>query len=1068
MKITKKDLSHSIDKKTLEKGYQYYSSNQVLEYDIASKTSTKIHIKSSVNGSGYEHYNQSIKLVKIDDILNITGGCSCPVGYNCKHIAAVCFEYIKDNSSNNFSSDIDVWLEKFIQENKKNIENKNSSNNEYFVLYRLFEDENKYHKDDIKFYKSKIIYKNKIGKGRLLSSDSFLYGLNYLDIIDSKDKDIIELCKGIMPKWESNSSSIQGELGYLILNKLCLTKRAFYKKENIPLEISNEIKDITFTWIDLDDKNSKLISNLTSDFKIIDTTPLLILDTKKHRFYNTNIEYSKNSLEALQKLPIVPNDKIDEVFEVISKISPNINLPTPQGFEYIKIDEKPIVNIKLFRVDNGRYKFHTINMSFKYGLYTIKYIPNIEDISFFENGSKIEIKRDLAFEIAAKKRLEDLGFSPKIKDDNLVFESLTKISMQDALQRWNDFLYIQIPILKDDGWDIVFDDSFTMKFENNSNIILKSENSDTNNWFDLSFDIEFNGIARPLLNLVSPILEQFEQFESLPEVFNLEVEENHFLKIDKNEIEPVLKTIFTLFNQKTKDDKFKLSPYDAHLIEDLNSCVVWKGSTELKNLSNKLKNYKGLENIEVSNCLNATLREYQQDGLNWFGFLYQFNFSGILADDMGLGKTIQTLAHLSRLKEDNILKKPSLIIMPTSLIANWKNEAKKFTPNLSVLSLQGINRKENYNKILNYDLILSTYPLITKDFEIYKNISFSYIVLDEAQKIKNPKTKMTIAIKSLKSDHRLALSGTPVENNLGELWSIFSFLMPGFLDTQSFFKNFYQIPIEKENNSSRRELLNKKIKPFMIRRTKEEVAKELPSKLIILKYTQFDTKQSKLYETIRVTMEKKVRETVKKKGIASSQITILDALLKLRQVCCDPSLLKLDEAKNVKNSAKLELLIDLLDELLEEKKKILIFSQFTSMLSIIEQRLISKKITYSKLTGSTTKREEVIDDFKSGKKDIFLISLKAGGVGLNLVEADTVIHYDPWWNPAVENQASDRVYRIGQTKAVFVYKLIIENSIEQKIIELQEKKQALQDGIFDSQVDDNDIIKGDELLELLK
>jgi len=407
--------------------------------------------------------------------------------------------------------------------------------------------------------------------------------------------------------------------------------------------------------------------------------------------------------------------------------------------------------------------------------------------------------------------------------------------------------------------------------------------------------------------------------------------------------------------------------------------------------------------------------------------------------------------------------------MPTSLIANWKNEVKKFTQNLEVLSLHGNDRAIKFAKISEYDLILTTYPLIVRDQEKFIKEKFAYIILDEAQKIKNHKTKMAIALKTFHSEHKLALSGTPIENHLGELWSIFSFLMPGFLDTNSFFREYYQLPIEKEHNFERQNILNRRIKPFIIRRTKERVAKELPAKTEIVKYTQFGDKQAKLYESIRVTMEKKVQEAVTTKGIGSSHITILDALLKLRQVCCDPTLLKIKEAQKIKESAKLELFLDLIDELLQEGRKILVFSQFTSMISIIEEKFKSKKIVYSKLTGATRKRETVIEEFTSGKSDIFLISLKAGGVGLNLTQADTVIHYDPWWNPAVENQATDRAYRIGQDKAVFVYKLIVENSIEQRILELQKKKKELQDGIYDNNQQQEDIkFGGSELMELLK
>jgi SNF2 family DNA or RNA helicase len=292
--------------------------------------------------------------------------------------------------------------------------------------------------------------------------------------------------------------------------------------------------------------------------------------------------------------------------------------------------------------------------------------------------------------------------------------------------------------------------------------------------------------------------------------------------------------------------------------------------------------------------------------------------------------------------------------------------------------------------------------------------------------------------------------------------------MPGFLGNLSFFREFYQNPIEKERDMKRQEQFNRRIKPFMLRRTKEAVVLELPAKSEIIKYTQFEPKQAKLYESIRVTMEEKVREAINAKGLGKSHITILDALLKLRQVCCDPSLLSLEEAKKVKESAKLELLMDLLDELLQEGRKILLFSQFTSMLKIIEDRLVANSISFTKLTGETKKREEAIERFTRGEADVFLISLKAGGVGLNLTEADTVIHYDPWWNPAVENQATDRAHRIGQTKAVFVYKLIVENSIEQKILELQKRKQAIQNTIYEGEHEDENVgFKGEELIELL-
>jgi len=596
---------------------------------------------------------------------------------------------------------------------------------------------------------------------------------------------------------------------------------------------------------------------------------------------------------------------------------------------------------------------------------------------------------------------------------------------------------------------------------------IKISKDEINEWFKLSFNIEFDGKVFPIAPLVSGIIQEFDDLENMPEFINIKVEDDSYVTIQTIHLKPILNTIIALNDKKDNEHNLLVKSHEAHLIDTFTQSS-FKDKSELVELSNKLKNFKEMQKVKQPSCVTATLRAYQQEGINWLNFLYEFKFSGILADDMGLGKTIQTLTHLSILKEKGVLTKPSLIVMPTSLIANWKNEIKKFTPNLSVLSLHGQDRAKYFKLMDEFDILLTTYPLIIRDKQIFEERSFFYIILDEAQKIKNPKTKMTQAIKELKSEHKLALSGTPIENHLGELWSIFDFLMPNFLDTLTFFRNYYQTPIEKENDFSRQLLLNERVKPFILRRTKEKVANELPKKSEIIKYTQFESKQSKLYESIRVTMEKKVREAVLEKGLGSSHITILDALLKLRQVCCDPRLVKIDEALKVQESAKLELFLDLVDELLSEGSKILVFSQFTSMLQIIEEKILEKEIRYTKLTGSTVNREQVIEKFTSGKADIFLISLKAGGVGLNLTQADTVIHYDPWWNPAVENQATDRAYRIGQTKAVFVYKLIVENSIEQKILELQEKKKILQDGIFDENKQQEDTkFSGEELMNLL-
>jgi SNF2 family DNA or RNA helicase len=416
---------------------------------------------------------------------------------------------------------------------------------------------------------------------------------------------------------------------------------------------------------------------------------------------------------------------------------------------------------------------------------------------------------------------------------------------------------------------------------------------------------------------------------------------------------------------------------------------------------------------------------------------------------MGLGKTVQGLAFLAREKADGRLTKPALIVAPTSVLPNWQAEAEKFAPNLSVLALRGLDRKALFEQIPAHDLVLTTYPLLARDHEVLLGHEFHVALLDEAQAIKNPKATITGIAHRINARHRFALTGTPLENNLGEVWSLFEFLSPGLLGDETSFKRVFRTPIEKHGDPVAQGFLSRRLKPFMLRRTKSEVAKELPPKTEIVERIQLEGAQRDLYETVRALMEKRVRAEIDKKGLAQSHIIFLDALLKLRQICCDPRLLKMDAAKKVKQSAKLERLMELLPEMVAEGRKVLLFSQFTSMLDLIELELKREKIGFVTLRGDTTDRAIPVKEFQAGKVPVFLLSLKAGGTGLNLTAADTVIHYDPWWNPAVENQATDRAYRIGQDKPVFVHKLIVEDGIEDAIELLKMKKSALANALFE-------------------
>lgn len=456
----------------------------------------------------------------------------------------------------------------------------------------------------------------------------------------------------------------------------------------------------------------------------------------------------------------------------------------------------------------------------------------------------------------------------------------------------------------------------------------------------------------------------------------------------------------------------------------------------------------GVTDVPVPRGLKAELRTYQRQGLAWMQFLREHGLSGVLADDMGLGKTIQALAHILTEKERGRLDRPALIVVPTTLMHNWCEEAQRFTPKLRVLDLHGPQRHERFDQIGKHDLILTTYALLWRDEEVLAKHDFHLLILDEAQYVKNAATKSAATIRELRARHRLCLTGTPLENHLGELWAQFDFLLPGFLGTRQDFTRRWRTPIEKGGDAVRRELLARRIRPFMLRRRKDEVAAELPPKTMIVRTVELEGAQRDLYETVRAAMQEKVRAAVAAKGLARSHIIVLEALLKLRQVCCDPRLVKISQAARIKESAKLDLLLDMLPELIEEGRRILLFSQFTSMLDLIAAALEKAGIPYVMLTGDATDRVTPVKRFKQGEVPLFLISLKAGGVGLNLTAADTVIHYDPWWNPAVENQATDRAHRLGQDKPVFVYKLITAGSVEEKIVAMQEQKAALANAIL--------------------
>jgi superfamily II DNA or RNA helicase len=466
--------------------------------------------------------------------------------------------------------------------------------------------------------------------------------------------------------------------------------------------------------------------------------------------------------------------------------------------------------------------------------------------------------------------------------------------------------------------------------------------------------------------------------------------------------------------------------------------------------------------------LESVLRPYQKQGVAWLGFLRENGFGGILADEMGLGKTLQTLAFLRSVRQTQPGAGPMLVVCPTSLVFNWVAEARRFTPDLKVLALHGPDRHPRFEQIQTHDIVVTSYALIRRDAERYRGLEFDTVALDEAQHIKNRQTQNAQAVKAVRARQRIVLTGTPLENSVLDLWSIFDFLMPGYLGTAKDFRERYELPIAREKDARAQARLARRLRPFMLRRLKSEVASDLPAKLEQVSFCELTPDQRSVYQQVIEASRKEVLEAVGAQGLAKSRMLVLTALLRLRQVCCDLRLLKLDDVNPANASGKLDMFGELLEEVIDGGHRLLVFSQFVGMLTLLKEKLAAEGIEFCYLDGSTADRAGVVERFQTKAEiPVFLISLKAGGVGLNLTGADTVVHFDPWWNPAVEDQATDRAHRIGQTKLVTSYKLITRDTVEEKILTLQKRKREIIQATIGGEEEFAAALNWEEIQELL-
>ena len=653
-----------------------------------------------------------------------------------------------------------------------------------------------------------------------------------------------------------------------------------------------------------------------------------------------------------------------------------------------------------------------------------------------------------------------LGRQDEMPEADIVFPPADE-GDDDASGAGAGFAAGAVPRLRAAGWRIEVDGSWPFRLHEGQVAFSTSLEADDTDWFSLRLSLEADGrkfdVAPIVLQLVAELpVDEWGRLEAGFDIerhltgrtFQVRLDDGSWVVLDAMRFGPFAEAFLEAqglleFHRADAGRLFEL----AEALEG--SGAPWTGGREILDLGARLRALAEAPEEPPPAALKGELRPYQRTGYGWLKALSESGFGGVLADDMGLGKTVQTLALLAYRHLEKKTDRPSLLVVPTSLVGNWRREAERFVPDLRVLVLHGPDRRKRFGEIADCHLAITTYPLLDRDGDALFGHDYEIAVLDEAQAVKNPAAAVSKRVREIRARQRLALTGTPLENNLQELWALCDWLVPGLLGNRKRFTAEFRTPIEKHGDRARQRLLSTRLKPFLLRRTKEEVAPELPEKTVIDELVPLEGAQAALYESIRAAMDKRVREAIAARGLAASRIAILDALLKLRQVCCDPGLVKLDAARKVAESAKRARLLALLEELVAAGRRVLVFSQFVEMLKLIEGDIAARGWGYAMLHGSTRDRDAQVEAFQSGDLPLFLASLKAGGTGLNLTAADTVIVYDPWWNPATERQAMDRAHRIGQDKPIFVHRLIAENSVEAAIQRMQARKQALADALFE-------------------
>ena len=879
---------------------------------------------------------------------------------------------------------------------------------------------------------------------------SSLGGTEFPRYVEPRDKEIL---KGLI----AGQIDLRGVTAAALLRQTVATGRAFWRSLRGEALRAGNPRQVLFAWEALPNGDQKLRCQAGAAVRaLLDVDPAMYIDSTSGELGFLELSCPLSLLRDYAHRPAIPPEEVTAANEQISLDGGAATFP----------------RLRTLLVERQTLSTLTPRLVLSAGEQAAP--AQLAALYFIYNGLAVDSRR-LHGEHASVRQMLDGALYEIDRDHGVERQLQTQLerllpAAAESREKWLAFMMDGIPALQADGWEVCIDSRFPYRIASSDNWYGDLETDRQQGWFNLRLGVVVDGRHVNLLPALARYLQTSLEGDAAVETeapavaddtgcrvgeqWLVLLDDGRYLPIAIERIQRIANTLVELFDRDglTRQEALSLPTSQtgrlAQLSRELNGPVLRSDDSALRALIDDLEFSGGIKALAAPAHFQAQLRLYQQEGLGWLQFLRRHHLGGILADDMGLGKTVQTLAHLAMEKQHGRLNKPSLIVAPVSTLGNWQQEIHRFAPELRCLTLHGARRRESFSLIDKVDVVITGYPLLQLDSDTLLARDFYLVILDEAQTIKNPRARVSAAARALRAEHRLCLTGTPVENHLGELWSLFDFVQPGLLGEERHFQRHYRTPIEKNGNRPRAQALAQRLAPFLLRRTKDAVAKDLPPKTEIVEAIVLDEKQRDFYDGIRLATHRRIQEVIRQQGLARSQITILDALLKLRQACCDPRLLDVAAAKDDIPSAKLDWLSTVLPELVAEGRRVLLFSQFTSMLRLIEAQVTELAIPYCLLTGATQNRSDVIARFQSGGAPLFLISLKAGGTGLNLTAADTVIHYDPWWNPAAEAQASDRAHRIGQDKPVFVYKLIAQGTVEERIMHLQAAKHALASQLY--------------------